>query len=189
MNDEYITVADLKRYAWCPRIIYYTHVLHLDERITDAMEIGKEEHDESILAPVIANVKGKRVIKEPFIVNETLRIVGKPDYIIETKLGELIPVEIKYSSAEKYVKSDHKLQLAIYALLIEEEYKKIVKRAIVYYLLSKKIMKVDISSSLKRDAINAIKVAYKIIENEEFPKVKQPKSKCVNCGYFRYCYP
>lgn len=189
MSDELITAADLKRYAWCARILYYTHVLHLEERITDAMQMGKEEHDESILAPVIANLRGKKVIKEPLLINTNLRITGKPDYIIETKFGDLIPVEIKYASAEKYVKKDHKLQLAIYALLIEDEYKKIVKRAAVYYLLSKKIIKIDITSDLKRYAIDAIKGAYRIIENEEFPKVKQPKSKCMNCGYFRYCYP
>jgi CRISPR-associated exonuclease Cas4 len=190
-EGEELTVADIKRYAWCPRIIYFTHVLHLEERITEAMQEGKQEHDEAILAPIIAQLRGRRVLKGLELRSETLRLAGKPDFIVETKFGELVPVEIKWASMteEGRPKRDHKIQLACYALLIEELLKRPVKRCAVYYLRDRRVAYIELSTQLKIEAKKAIYGAHGIIESEEMPYVRQPLSKCVNCGYFSHCYP
>jgi CRISPR-associated exonuclease Cas4 len=188
---EYITAADIKRYAWCPRIIYFTHVLHLEERVTEAMEEGKEEHDDAIIAPIVAQLKARKVIKGLNLVSDTLRLSGKPDFILDTKFGELVPVEVKVASLDTIskAKKDHVMQLACYALLIEDNFKRVVKRCVVYYLRDKRVAYVALTNDLKLEAKKAIDKAYKIIEQEEMPKVRQPISKCKNCGYYRYCYP
>jgi CRISPR-associated exonuclease Cas4 len=188
---EYITAADIKRYAWCPRIIYFTHVLHLEERVTEAMEEGKEEHDDAIIAPIVAQLKARKVIKGLNLVSDTLRLSGKPDFILDTKFGELVPVEVKVASLDTIskAKKDHVMQLACYALLIEDNFKRVVKRCAVYYLKDKRVVYVALTNDLKLEAKKAIDKAYKIIEQEEMPKVRQPISKCKNCGYYRYCYP
>jgi CRISPR-associated exonuclease Cas4 len=188
---EYITAADIKRYTWCPRIIYFTHVLHLEERVTEAMEEGKEEHDDAIIAPIVAQLKARKVIKGLNLVSDTLRLSGKPDFILDTKFGELVPVEVKVASLDTIskAKKDHVMQLACYALLIEDNFKRVVKRCAVYYLRDKRVAYVALTNDLKLEAKKAIDKAYKIIEQEEMPKVRQPISKCKNCGYYRYCYP
>jgi CRISPR-associated exonuclease Cas4 len=188
---EYITAADIKRYTWCPRIIYFTHVLHLEERVTEAMEEGKEEHDDAIIAPIVAQLKARKVIKGLNLVSDTLRLSGKPDFILDTKFGELVPVEVKVASLDtsSKAKKDHVMQLACYALLIEDNFKRVVKRCAVYYLRDKRVVYVALTNDLKLEAKKAIDKAYKIIEQEEMPKVRQPISKCKNCGYYRYCYP
>ncbi len=190
-EQEYITAADMKRYAWCPRIIYFTHVLHLEERVTETMEEGKEEHDDAIIAPIVAHLKAKRVIKGLNLVSDTLRLSGKPDFILETKFGELIPVEVKAASldASNKAKKDHIMQLSCYALLIEDNFKKVVKRCAVYYLRDKRVAYIAVTNDLKLEAKKVIDRAYRIIEHEEIPNVRQPISKCKNCGYYRYCYP
>ncbi len=190
-EQEHITVADIKRYAWCPRIIYFTHVLHLEERVTEAMEEGREEHDDAIIAPLMAQLKAKRVMKGLELVSDNLRIVGKPDLIIETRFGELIPVEVKSASVDpnNKAKKDHVMQLASYALLIEENLKKVVKRGAIYYLRDNRIVYINITNDLKLEAKKTIENAYKVIEKEEMPRVRQPKSKCMNCGYLMYCKP
>ncbi len=190
-EQEYITAADMKRYAWCPRIIYFTHVLHLEERVTETMEEGKEEHNDAIIAPIVAQLKAKRVIKGLSLVSDTLRLSGKPDFILETKFGELIPVEVKVASldAGDKAKKDHIIQLACYALLIEDNFKKVVKRCAVYYLRDNRVAYIAVTNNLKLEAKKHIDKAYRIIEREEVPNVRQPISKCKNCGYYRYCYP
>jgi len=190
-EGEELTVADIKRYAWCPRIIYFTHVLHLEERITEAMQEGKQEHDEAILAPIIAQLRGRRVLKGLELRSDTLRLAGKPDFIVETKFGELVPVEIKWASMteEGQPKRDHKIQLACYALLIEEQLKRPVKRCAVYYLRDRRVAYVGITTQLKLEARKSVERAQEIIEKGEIPVVRQPLSKCANCGYLRYCYP
>jgi CRISPR-associated exonuclease Cas4 len=190
-EQEYITAADIKRYAWCPRIIYFTHVLHLEERVTEAMEEGKEEHDDALIVPIVAQLRSKGVIKDLNLASDTLRLTGKPDFILETRFGELIPVEVKAASldASSKVKKDHMMQLACYALLIEDNFKKIVKRGAVYYLRDRRVAYVAIDNYLKRETRKVIEEVYKIIEKEEMPRIRQRMSKCKNCGYYRYCYP
>jgi len=188
---EYITAADIKRYSWCPRIIYFTHVLHLEERVTEAMEEGKEEHGDTVVAPIVAQLRGMRLIPGLKLVSDNLRLSGKPDFILETKFGELIPIEVKAASLDTSgkAKKDHIMQLACYALLVEDNFKKVVKRCAVYYLRDKRVVYVALTNDLKLEAKKAIDKSYKIIEQEEIPKVRQPISKCKNCGYYRYCYP
>ncbi|MGQ9597332.1 MAG: hypothetical protein ACUVUS_08210 [Thermoproteota archaeon] len=41
MEEEYIIPTDVKRYVYCPKIIYISRVLHLEERTTDYMEAEK----------------------------------------------------------------------------------------------------------------------------------------------------
>ena len=47
---QFITVVDVRDYAYCPRVVYFTRVLHLRERVTEAMEYGRERHEEPPLA-------------------------------------------------------------------------------------------------------------------------------------------
>ena len=39
-EEGYLTVVEVKRYAYCPRIVFITHVLHLEEVASEAMQMG-----------------------------------------------------------------------------------------------------------------------------------------------------
>jgi CRISPR-associated exonuclease Cas4 len=51
-----------------------------------------------------------------------LRLVGKPDYLVEQSDGTIIPVEIKSSLAPNSPWDGQVLQLAAYCLLVEETF-------------------------------------------------------------------
>ncbi|WP_374686604.1 PD-(D/E)XK nuclease family protein [Promineifilum sp.] len=51
-----------------------------------------------------------------------LRLVGKPDYLVEQSDGTIIPVEVKSSAAPDSPWEGQVLQLAAYCLLVEENY-------------------------------------------------------------------
>ncbi|RLF14408.1 MAG: CRISPR-associated protein Cas4 [Thermoprotei archaeon] len=190
-EDEYVTAVEVKHYAYCPRIVYFTHVLHLHERLTEAMEAGREAHDESMIAPLIPKLKASKVLKVPELASEGLRLKGKPDYIIVTKHGEYIPIEVKWAEPTKEggVKRDHKLQLAAYALLIEDAFKVTVKRAAVHYTRANKLYIIPITPDLKREARNTIQDIHRIILSEEPPAPTRDLRKCENCGFKQYCMP
>ena len=186
---EYITANDVKRYAYCPKIIYFTHVLHLEERVTEAMEYGRELHKDEFILPIIARIKPVKVLKGVELVSDRLGVTGKPDFILITRFNEYIPVEVKW--AEEVIKGrareDHKYQLSTYALLIEERYSTTVKRGYIYYVKSKSIVEVHLSNDLKGEVKRALKEIYEIIEGEREPEVKVSKSRCENCGWKKYC--
>lgn len=51
-----------------------------------------------------------------------VRLVGKPDYLVEQNDGTIIPVELKSGSVRDAPRDGHVLQLAAYCLLVEENY-------------------------------------------------------------------
>jgi len=188
-NNFYITVTDVKNYAYCPKIIYFTHVLHLQEPKTEAMELGSQKHDETLITPLLKTLKTKKLLKNINLTSKTLKITGKLDYLAITKFGEYIPIEIKWSepTPKGKPKRDHKLQLATYAILTEENYKTTIKRAAIYYKRAHKTTIIPLNPKLKQQAKNTINKIHKIIQNEQIPKTKQPKTKCENCGYQKIC--
>lgn len=186
---DYITASDVKRYAFCPKIIYFTHVLHLEERVTEAMEYGSELHKEPFILPIISKVKPVKVYENLRIVSDRFRVVGVPDYILVTRFNEYVPVEVKWAEEAPRggVKKDHKLQIAVYALLIDDMFKTNVKRGYIYYVRSNKFLEVYIPHSLKVEVLKVIGKIYEIIEKEVEPKVKVPQSRCESCGWRVYC--
>jgi CRISPR-associated exonuclease Cas4 len=185
-----ITVVELKRYAYCPRIVFITHVLHLDEVVSEAMEAGLEQHDEAVITPLIAKLKALRVLRSVELRSERLKISGKPDYLVITRNREYVPVEVKWASSDKgRGRWDHKLQLTAYALLIEENFKTSVKRGYIYYLKDKRVAELVIDEGLKNLTRKIIDNMHKMILEERDPGIITPPSKCVNCGYRAYCRP
>ncbi|RLF09484.1 MAG: CRISPR-associated protein Cas4 [Thermoprotei archaeon] len=189
MEDApYITVVDVRDYAYCPRVVYFTHVLHLKERITEAMQYGKEHHEDPPLAPLMPKLKPKHVIKNVELTSSKLKLMGKVDTIVVTKHGEYIPVEVKWSEPRQgKPRRQHKAQLIAYALLIEENYSTTVKRAVIYYSRAGRLIEMPITSQDKRQVKRMIKQIYQVIRSEEMPEVKFKPKQCVDCGYKCYC--
>lgn len=188
MEEEgFLTVTDVKRFVYCPKIIYISKVLHLEEKTTEYMELGREKHDKSIIAPLLASLKVKSVLENVEMESQSLKVKGKVDYILATKFGEYVPAEIKWAEAFQSIKRDHALQLATYALLIEENFNTVVKRGAVYYLRSKNIHILSITNDLKKEARDIIKKMNEIVDNEVEPNVKVVKRRCMNCGFRNYC--
>ncbi len=190
MSTQYIAPTDIREYAFCPRLVYYKNLLHIYERTTEPMMLGREVHDEQQITHLIPLLKVTKVLKNVELVSKRLKVAGKVDYILVTKFNEYIPVDMKLSepyhgTAQKH----HKMQLTAYSLLIEEAYKTIVKRAIIYYLRARKTIIIPITDSLKAQAKEIIKNIYRILETNIEPKVPYIAAKCKSCNYLRYCWP
>lgn len=186
----YITATEVKNYAYCPRIVYFTHVLHLEERVTEYMQFGRELERERHITPIIARYKPKQVLRDVELISHRHKLAGKIEYILVTRLGEVIPVEIKWVRPEKricQVPYNHKLQLAAYALLIEDNFNTIVKRAVAYYVNQAKLLELRIDGHLKALAIDAVNKIYNIIRSEEIPPPRRIRGKCEDCGFKQYC--
>lgn len=188
--EEYFTVVDVKHYAYCPMIVFFTHVLHLQERVTEAMIYGVESHDESVIAPIATSLKASKIIRGLELISDKLKLRGKLDYLVVTKYGELIPVEVKWAEPEGgAAKRDHKLQLASYALMVEEAFGKSVKRAVVYYTRARKLTYIPMDESLKKHVRYILASMERIASKEEVPRPMVKPSRCINCGFKHYCRP
>ena len=123
-----LDVTDLKQYVCCPRIVFYHYCLPKVRPITLLMEEGirchleEESREERRSLHSYGLVDGERVFHQALQSNK-LELSGKADLVIVTPSramtnAEAAIVEYKYS---EYKAGPHfALQLAAYALLVEE---------------------------------------------------------------------
>ncbi|NLE04071.1 MAG: CRISPR-associated protein Cas4 [Crenarchaeota archaeon] len=195
--ESFISVTDIKHYIYCPRLIYFDHVLHATPVFGSQQEEGKESHE----AQVAKELRRKDAIYySPEFVgaqkmlfanlsSAVLGLQGNVDLIIHTARGEFIPVEYKnMNSNSGRVCMDHKYQLVAYALLIEETYGTTVKRGVVNYLPQNQILQFEITPTMKTHVKRVLGHIKRIIQTEELPPIRVASYKCQGgCGHKQTC--
>lgn len=190
-----ITVSDVKQYLYCPKIIYFDHVLHVPKPADEKLKTGKEKHDS-----ITAKEKRRKgaLFYDPeldraekmfrvFLESSTLGLRGILDYLVRTD-NEFIPVDYKFGlSRNGGVHLNHKYQLAAYALLVEESFKTTVKRGYIHYSKDKVNVQVDLNDEIRRRALKMIREIGRIIQEQIEPIGTRNTGRCTDCEYSRYC--
>jgi CRISPR-associated exonuclease Cas4 len=204
MEQEFLPITALSHYFFCKRDPYYVYVVHTPEPPTETMEAGKEKHTEDPFQAFLRRLEPKHFFRSPPLRSPQLGVSGIPDYVFITRHSEIVPAEVKYTSSIGHTSLKWVAQLVGYALIIETNYvyvngeliedpeasiRTVVKRGALFNALTKKLQVIEITEDLKKKVLNGLLDLRKMIITGEFPQVKQPWSKCVNCWYRRYCYP
>lgn len=185
-----LTVSDVKQYPYCPRIVYYSYLLPVRARPTTfKMEEGNRAHER------IAELEERRSLRaygltagkrhfDVAVDSARLGLRGRLDMIIETE-GEVAPVDFKNS--EGAVGLNHKYQLVAYALLVEEVWRRPVRRAFIYLIPQRRAEEVRITSNMRgwvRKAVQEIRTA---IALEALPPPTRVRSRCTDCEFRNLC--
>lgn len=117
---------------------------------------------------------------------EDLRLVGKPDYLIEQKDGMIIPVELKSSRAPEEPRDGHILQLAAYCLLVEENYGVRPHYGIIQY--KDKAFVVEYDEDLEDELLDLLEEMRDGLFGEELERDHNDWRKCAKCGVRTNCY-
>lgn len=191
-EPELIAVTDIKQYHFCPRIIYFTKVLGVEERVTESEEEGKEAHDDfhkkerrrtTLLGGKTLKVEQKWTALR--LKSEKLGIEGTVDMVAKTPEGYVV-VEYKMTYMPRKIIPNHLYQVAAYAMLVEEAFKTIVRKLYVYYEKSNRALEIPLTESIRKHVIWTIKRIRRIIQEEKLP-VAKPSRKCQSCGYRWIC--
>ncbi|MEM3382793.1 MAG: CRISPR-associated protein Cas4 [Nitrososphaerales archaeon] len=192
-DEEYIAISDIKQYHFCPRIIYFSKVLGVEERLTESEEKGKEAHNDfhkkEKRRSSLFGLKSIKIIQKwtaLYIKSEKLRLHGILDMLIKTD-NEFIPVEFKYTKAPNRPQKGHIYQIVAYSLLVEESFHTIVKRVAIYYSKDDKILIIPLTEEMRSHVLWTLKQILKIIHEEKLPETFPPERKCKSCGYFWIC--
>jgi len=195
--ESYITPTDIKQFVFCPRVTYFTRVMKLKPVLGSQQEAGKKSHER---LSALEN-RRRRALKTdlPFVVktkefekalvSERLGVSGKLDMLIVTTQNEFIPVEFKmmFSNRGK-VLLDHKYQLILLGLLIEDTYNKVIRRGVVHYMNNSDTILVQFSHSLKRRTEKLVSNIQNMISHGSMP---EPKRECtshpIGCGFMDQC--
>lgn len=188
-----LQVTDLKQFAYCPRIVYYRHCLARVQPVTYKMNAGIEAQDRVEALEERRSLRAYGVQEGERHYNVSLSstelgISGQIDLVVETgaDMGRrLIPVDYKLSRREPG--RHFKLQLACYAMLLEEMWGAPVDKGYIYLIPVRKAIGVEMTTRLRRDAQRQVVKIRDLVRTERMPEPTARRSYCVDCEYRRFC--
>lgn len=189
----YLQVTDLKQYAYCPRIVYYQNCLPGVRPTTYKMQAGIKAQDQ------VNDLEKRRSLRAYAVLEGTrhfhvsvqsprLGLSGQIDLVVESGEGDtrrLTPVDFKLSRR----KPGHHfhLQLAAYALLLEETWQAPAPEGYLYLIPRKESIRVEITTRLRRAVTKQVDEIRQMLEAGRMPDPTSRRGQCVNCEFRRFC--
>ena len=192
-NPILITPSEVMEYLYCPRFTYFLNILkipqHEDKRYK--VQKGRIVHENRLKQNKDYLRKKIPMLKKDmnvYMSSENLHVRGIVDEIAYLQDETLAPIDYKYTPYRKYVFKTHKIQTALYAMLISETYKMEVKRGYIFYIRDgSKMNEVLITSSLCNEAVKIVDEIINIIKDEKIPNKTKTKVRCFDCCYKNIC--
>lgn len=114
-----------------------------------------------------------------------LRLVGKPDYLVEEPDGTLTPVEVKSMNAPHEPYDGHVMQLAAYCLLVERHYRRRPTHGIIQY--KDRAFAIDYTAVLEDELIDIIGDMRDDLFVSDVPRSHEHWPRCAGCGLQDAC--
>ncbi len=193
-SEWLLRVTDLKQFAYCPRIPYYHYCLPEVRPTTYKMDAGIRAQDRaeelegrrSLCAYGLA--EGRRHFNVS-LASTRLGVSGQIDLVIEHTVdggGRLTPVDYKLSRREPG--RHFKLQLACYALLLEEIWQQPVDEGFLYLIPARRAVRVPVTTRLRNDVRRRLDEIRALVLAERMPPVPpKQRGRCVDCEFRRFC--
>ena len=163
--------------------MYFIRKLGLYPPQPKKVTAGGEEHDRELerarrrkVVYGMLKEEVQDIMEDVWLEGEEL--VGKADVVLRLKNGELVPVEVKNSDLT-FVTRAWRKQMTAYSLLLERKFQTKVKRGLICVLPSKKILRLEIGESEKRELLRDLERMKKIARGDEIP----PPCSSEKCGY------
>jgi len=188
-------VTDLKQWIYCPRVLYYRYCLPEVRPITDLMRAGISSHGDEVGREERRSLRtyGLATGERAFDVglrSSTLGLRGRLDLAIAvpdraTPKAEAIVVE--YKDSEKATGPHFRLQLAAYALLLEEAWGLPVRRGFIYSIPLRTAEIIAITPALRQKVRQTVEAMRMAIAGEQMPEAPASRRPCVSCEFRRFC--
>jgi CRISPR-associated exonuclease Cas4 len=193
--DGLLEVTDLKQYAYCPRIPFYRYCLPRIRPITYSMREGIRKHEEEAAREERRTLRayglmsGERVF-DLVLRSDALGMVGRLDLAIRREGPDIADPEaivVDYKLTREPARDHYRLQLAAYALLIEEAWGLPVRRGFLYHIPLRHAEEIPLSPFLRRRVRQASTAIRHIVRAEDIPAPPTNRARCVTCEFRRFC--
>ena len=195
MESNTFEVTDLKQWVYCPRVVYYRYCLPDVRPVTVLMEAGIAGHrDEGAreerrsLRPY-GLTEGERAF-DLALRSERRGLRGRLDLAVAVP-GRTTPgaeaVVVEYKDSERAAGAHFKLQMAAYALLLEEAWGLPVRRGFFYAIPTRQVEPVTITAALRRKVAQTVSDLRAAVVGERLPEAPESRRPCVSCEFRRFC--
>lgn len=185
----WLRATDLKQWAYCPRIVFYNYCMPLPHQPTPAMQAGRDLHERIEFLERRRKLRaynlsaGERQFEVP-LHSKQHGLSGKLDMLVTTPQGRF-PVDFKMSPGG--ASANHRLQLAAYALMIEEQCHCRVHTGFIYLIPHRNAEVVAIDEPLRKILLQSLAEMRIMIKGEHFPEATPERSRCWDCEFRHFC--
>lgn len=184
-----VRISDLRQWIYCARVIWWTQVCPVGKYVSYKMRQGllKErrlQHLQKRRTLHAFGLQNGRTECNVDLYSPALGLAGRLDLLIKTG-DSRIPVEIKFTRSPAQL--NHQVQLAGYALLLEDLFGHAVPHGYVMRLPDNTVEKILIGPDLRELTIRTISSLRQTIHYEEMPSASPILAKCADCEYRMYC--
>lgn len=195
MEQTTLEVTDLKQWRYCPRVVWYRYCLPAVRPVTDLMQQGIAHHRDEEAREERRSLRpyGLTTGERHFDValqSAGLGLRGRLDLAIAvpnrvSQAAEAVVVE--YKDSEQRPGPHFKLQLAAYALLVEEAWGLPVRAGWVYQIPLRRAEQVKITAALRNQVRSSIGAIQAAIGGEALPAAPANRRPCISCEFRRFC--
>ena len=183
MTENYLPLAYLNAWEYCPRRFYLEYVLgemEDNEHIILGRHLHRNINEELVIT------EGDTVIRQQqWVWSDRLKIAGIIDAVEECN-GQLIPVEYKKGKMAQHL-NDH-FQLCGAALCLEERTGRNIAYGEIFYHANRRRQTVAFTPELRQATENAIALA-QVAAYQEMPAPINNTKKCQSCSLLHICLP
>ena len=182
---EYIPIAALQHFAFCPRQCAYIHI----EREWDSNFLtatGDQLH-ERVHSDTTESRGGVRSERGVHVCSDVLGIQGKLD-LLEIQKIPLKFTPIEYKRGRSKTNDCDRVQLCAQALCIEEMRNVRILKAALWYWQTRKRVWVDLDESLRTMTLGVIENTRALLDSGLLPKAVF-KAGCKACSFYDRCQP
>lgn len=193
--DETLEVTDLKQWVMCGRVVWYRHCLPAIRPVTSLMEQGRRAHGAEVGREERRSLRayglevGERVF-DVALRSERLGLRGRVDLVIavpDRGSAGAYAVVVDYKDSEQKPGAHVRLQLAAYALLVEEGWGLPVRGMFSYGLPMREAFAVPLTAGLRRRVVETVAAIRGAVRGEAMPEPPVSRALCPQCEFRRFC--
>lgn len=184
-----LRASDLRQYLYCPRVVYFGLVVPVDRVETFKMAAGREAEREH------ARLERRRSLERYGLADGERRYnvqilcaqLGVSGIVDEVAYGPDGPVPIEVKFTEGGLAFGHRVQLAIYAMGLEEETGRPIPRGFVHLVPRKRTVAVEIDEKLRAAATDVTRRIRAMLATQDCPPPADRSAKCDGCELRCFC--
>lgn len=188
-----ITPSEVLEHLYCSRFTYFMNCLKIPQheelryKVLKGRELHsrKEKENKEYLRKKIDCVSKEISV---YLASPVIRVRGIVDEVLTFSDGSMAPLDYKYSEFRDYLFKTHRVQSVLYAMLIQEIYKKPVNVGYICYVRkSAKLKKILYKAEDFVYAKNVIEEIFSVVQKGYYPKRTTWRNRCIDCCYKNIC--
>jgi CRISPR-associated exonuclease Cas4 len=184
-----LRASDLRQFLYCPRVVYFSHVVPIARVETFKMKAGRQAELQH------ARLERRRSLRRYGLEDgerqysvalrcDTLGVSGIVDEVV---YGPQAPVPIDVKMTEGGAAMGHKVQLAVYAMALEEQAGCPVARGFIHLVPKNRVVAIPIDERLRAITVDIARRIRLLIATEAFPSPADRPAKCDGCELRCFC--